>query len=733
VECNSEDFGLKDEQILETAKRRWKLVNDAESKQRQREREDIAYQIPENQWPADARKERIEQSRPMLSVSLLHQPMQIVQNQAANANLGINVSPVGEKTDKNLAKVMQELVRRIQRDSNANVARLWALDRAKQCGRGWYRIVTRYDEDAESTLDQEIGIERIFDQSMVYADPSSQNPDYSDGKWLYFGGWVRLDTFRELYPEESEEHFRDGDWEGISEHEPEWVRGTGPERAVLLLEEFEKEHETIHKNGHRMLVCRKVNWRTLTANKALDKTVWPSKYIPFIPVVGRELQPIDGERRWEGMVRPARDAQQFFNYSITSATERMALEPRAPFLVTPEQIAGYVKYWESANTRNWPYLPYNNVMADGKPLPPPQRMQIDQSGTSLSMMGVELGRNLVQSATAIFDPGLGAETDKEKSGRAILALQQQGDQGNSHYLNSMATVSMPLEGKQLLDLIPHVYDRPGRVTTVLGGEDEVRSIMVGVPFTTDPESGQPMEADPRAPGVQTFDFAKGGRYSVAVSIGKSKQTRLQEGREALAEMLPNLPPEAQVILLPTFLRFQEAPGSEEAADMMKRFRDMKFPGISGDDQPLSGEDAKAKVAAMEQQLQTMQQEMRAMAMALETDKAKQEATLVKTQMDNQTKLTIAKLDQLTELMVASMKASSDTRQGAMDRIHDKQQRDLDRATDVAKVAAGGQTQTWTKEGNQEQEGEREREQGQTHSTGREASSESGRDQPAEGE
>lgn len=729
---------MSDRDILETAKRRWKLVNDAESAQRLRETEDLKYQIAENQWPAEARKERSGTdgypARPMLSVSLLHQPMQIVQNQAANANLAVKVSPAGE-TNKELARVKEELYRRIQRDSNAALARLWALDRAKQAGRGWYRVVRRYDEDSENPLDQEIGIERILDQSTIYADPSSQMADYSDGRWLFCAAWLPLDVFRERYPKAKS--FRDGDFRALVEHEPDWVRGDGPDRAVFVAEYYDKRHKILEYEDRTREVCVGVTCRTICGVEVLEGGDWGGKYIPFVPVLGKELQPIEGERRWEGMVRPARDAQQFFNYSITSAVERMALEPRAPYVGYAEQFQGFEKFWDQANRRNFPYLPVRMLSADGKPLPLPQRSVIDTAGTSLAMMGTELGRNLVQSATAIFDPGLGQESDREKSGRAILALQQQGDAGTSHYLHSLATVSMPYEARIVLDLMPKVYDRPGRVTTLLGGEDEVRSIMLGVPFVTDPETQLPREVPKGTQGAQFFDLSE-GRYSTAVTIGKSYQTRLQEGREALGEMLPELPPEAQVILLPTFLRYQDSPGAQEAADLMKKFRDMKFPGLSEDGkQPLTAEQAQSKVAALEQQMQMMQQQLQAAVMAIETEQAKQQAVMAKAQLEAQTKLQLAALEQQGTAKEGALEVALEK----MEEMQQQQQRQfealqatLDRrleltihreemAHEVAMADAGGRTATYSRNQGQESGQEQENENSQGQTQGQESSSE----------
>jgi len=168
------------ETLLETAKRNFRLVQETEAHQREREKEDLRFQIAENQWDEAAKEQR--KGRPMLSISLLQQPMQLVQNQAASADLGVNIHPISEDADDELAEIKQGLYRRIERDSNASQVRLWAFDRAKQCGRGWYRVMTQWDEDGDDPFDQEIVIKRILYQDCVYMDPAAIEPDFSDAE-----------------------------------------------------------------------------------------------------------------------------------------------------------------------------------------------------------------------------------------------------------------------------------------------------------------------------------------------------------------------------------------------------------------------------------------------------------------------------------------------------------------------------------------------------------------------
>jgi hypothetical protein len=103
------------------------------------------------------------------------------------------------------------------------------------------------------------------------------------------------------------------------------------------------------------------------------------RYIPIIPVVGRELIPFEAERRWVGMIEPNKDAVRLLNYSASSAVEMASLETKAPYTMVEGQEEGHEQEWQLANVRNFPYLRYRNVSLNGTPAPPPQRTQVDTS------------------------------------------------------------------------------------------------------------------------------------------------------------------------------------------------------------------------------------------------------------------------------------------------------------------------------------------------------------------
>jgi hypothetical protein len=668
---------MSDDELLEQARRCYKIVSDTEYQQRQREREDLLFQMAENQWSDVAKRERsggmqggvMTPARPMLSISLLKQPMQLVYNQFTRARLGVNLHPVSEDANKELAETKQGLYRRIERDGGAEAARGWAFMRALVAGRGAYRVNKKYDEDSPpdsvASWDQEIVFQRILYQENVYMDPAAQEPDYSDAAWAFVISWMTKADFRKAFPKSKAAAATSSfEWEGLENEAPGWVKaaaGDNDEQGVLVAEywyrhvrrevivdpanpERKREREAVS------VYCYKIN-----GVEVLERQEWDGKYIPIVIVSAEELIPVDGQRRWQGMVRPARDAQMAYNYSISSAIEDISRLSKAPYVGAEGQFEGHEEKWNQANVRNFPYLEYKPTTIGDKPAPPPQPMQIDGTKLQLSLAMSEQARGMVQAATSVHEPSLGEMPTKRESqsGRAILALQQQSDAGTSQFIQGLV-VALRHEARIVLDLMPHVYDRPGRQTALVMGEDETETVMLGTPFVTDPESGRPTPADPRDPRAKTVDLSK-GKYGVSIDIGRSFQTRLQEGGEMLGEVIAKAPA-LMPLIGPTYFEFQDWPGAKEVAEILRKVRDQQYPGLAEGDDKNSPQALQAQNQALQGQLQQLQQQFQQAVQALQTDQAKQMAQVEVVKIKAQVDMELARMKHAADITVARIKA-----------------------------------------------------------------------------
>ncbi len=678
----SED--AEDTSLLETARKRHKFASEAWDKQRIREKEDLEYQIPENQWTPQARKER--EGRPTLSIDRISQPRQLILNQMRSAQLGVQIHPVSEDADDDGAEVRQGIYRHIERNSRAAIARYWAFDRATTAGTGAYMVLTEYDEDSDVKGDQKIVVKRILHQDGVLFDPSAQEPDFSDGHFVFIESWLSRDEFKRQFPKAKVPEKGSLEWESAFSEAPDWFR----DEDVLTVWYWWKEFD---KDG----TVRKIHCDKLCSWEALEEETFPGKLIPIIPVVGKELQPYDAERHWVGMIRPMKDGQELYNFAASSLVESMAAEPKAPWVLVPEQIEGYEEWWDHANTRNFTRLPYKPVVKDGLLVPPPQRTQVDSSKMQLSLMALQQADQFLMATSATFEASQGRLSQKERSGKAILALQQQSDSGNSHFLQNYAEYSLPYEARVILGLMPIVYDRPGRVTHILRGDDDkTEAVILNKPFIVDPQTKRPKpyeEPKPAPPGMSTslpprppmagpqgaapgpapmagppqpppqpkhYDLTK-GKYSVAVSVGKSFQTRLQEGSAMIGELLGNKP-ELFMPMADIYLKFQDWPGHEEMAKRMRRVIGQQYPGLLDEGQAgqPSPDQLKAQIEGMGRQMQAMTQQLQAAVQAIQTKQAEQAAKIQIAEMERDTKLRISAADNETKLAIAGMEKKVET-------------------------------------------------------------------------
>jgi len=712
---------MADTQTLTDALTRFKASRDAYERQRQREQEDLAFQVPELQWDADSRRQRegtiignvAIPPRPTLSISKLDQPVQLVLNQQKSAQLGVNIHPLSEDADADTAEMLQGLYRHIERDSRAQQARSWAFDRAVKAGMGFYRVNTVYDEHCGSPFDQKVVLQRILQQDMVFLDPSAQEPDWSDGEYAFICTWLSMDRFQREYPKSAMADYDARALQALVRDVPDWVRVDGEANAVLIAEYFRVEYvdreyvqladgravfadevtpeeaALVRPDAQRRAVkAPRVWWSVINGIEELTPAQeWNGRYIPIIPVLGRELQPFDGERRFVGMIRPARDGQRLFNYAASNAVEIAALEPRAPFLMAEGQNEGYERMWEQANTRNFPSLIYKPTTIAGQPAQPPQRVPVDASRMSTSMALMQQADAFIQSTTAVFDPALGRLNQSERSGRALLALQQQSDAGTSHYIANLADIAMTYEAKVVLDLIPRIYDRPGRVVQLLDGEDDSTQALINQPFVTDPRTGRPQALPgvgpmplPMPPGKRKhYDLSKGA-YGVSVSIGRSYQTRLQEGADEIGQIL-TASPALMPLIGPIYFKFRDFPGAREIADLLKKQRAQMFPYLREDES--GGPPPEVLVPQLQQQVQQMQQQLAQAAQVIKTEQVKHSAQLelerMKVQADiqlqgmkNAATIEVKKIDALTKGVLLDKQADNEAQALALEHQYAQQ-------------------------------------------------------------
>lgn len=659
--------------VVKDAIELYQLEDDANGKQRRREKEDLEFQVadPEHHWTEEARKSRQAQTingqqipgQPMLAMPVLDQPIQLVLNQERAAHLAVNVHPLSEDADDDTAEVYGDLYRTIQRDSGAGMVRSWAFNRGVKAGRGAYRIITEPDPSGKLG-DLRIALKRILFQESARWDPFAQEPDFSDADWCMVSTWVPWARLKRQHPKAKIASYTDGEFVEMSQSIPAWIRDGNKGKACLVVEFFRKEWA----EGEGADESYTIHWYKLTCTDVLDQEEMDCRDLPLVPTIGNELIPFDDERRWEGIIRPNKDAARLVDYAGSNAISIAALEPRAPWILAEGQDEGFELEYQLSGVRNFPVIHYVPKTLGGSAVPPPSRTQVDVSRLGPSMQLLQMGQQFVHGGTGAFEAALGQAAPNAKTKGGTLALQQQHDQGNSHWLDNQVEITLACEARIILNWIPYVYDRPGRIVNAVTVENKTRAIMLNQPFVMGPDK-RPIAApraqapespqqqpgavlglqQPAQPKVKHYDLKK-GRYGIVATAGKSYKSRVEEGSDRLGQLL-QADPALMPILGPNWMHFQDFPGKQEAEDILLKWRDQQFPWLADEDEQPN---ATMQLQQAKMQLQKIQEQLQQASEMIRTDAAKQQATVAKAKLDADTKLKLAAIDSSLTLRKQAM-------------------------------------------------------------------------------
>ena len=610
--------------ILATARARLDLAVSALAESREDEIDDLRFYAgsPDNhwQWPADVLATRgavqgqTINARPCLTINKLPQHVRQVTNDQRQNRPGAKVIPVDDNADVEVADIFNGMIRHIEYISDADVAYDTACENQVSYGEGYIRLLTEYCED--NTFDQDIKIGRVRNSFSVYMDPTIQDPTGADAKWCFVTEDVTKAEFERMYPDASpittlqslgvgdqsisnwlnEDTIRIADYYYIDYDRTTLnlypgnataFEGTPEDKQLRAI--YGKPKKSRESDRPKVKYCK------INGYEILEEREWAGKYIPVIRIVGNEFE-VDGRLYVSGLVRNAKDAQRMYNYWVSQEAEMLALAPKAPFIGYGGQFEGYEQQWKTANTQNWPYLEVNPDVTDGQGgmLPLPQRAQPPMASSGLLQAKAGASED-IKSTTGQYNASLGMGSN-ERSGKAILARQREGDVGTYHYGDNLAR-GVRHVARQLVDLIPKIYDTQ-RIARIIGEDGETKMIKIN------PEQQQPVNkiVDERGIVMEKIYNPGVGKYDVVAITGPGYATKRQEALEAMAQLLQGNP-QLWAVAGDLFVKNMDWPGAQE---MSKRFAKTIDPKFLSD-----GEDNPALQAA-QQQMQAMGQEMEQM-------------------------------------------------------------------------------------------------------------------------
>ena len=610
--------------ILAQARSRLDLAMSALSESREDEIDDLKFYAgsPDNcwQWPADVLATRgavqgqTINARPTLTINKLPQHVRQVTNDQRQNRPGAKVIPVDDKADVDVAEVFNGMIRHIEYISDADVAYDTACENQVAYGEGYIRLLTEYCDD--TTFDQDIKIGRIRNSFSVYMDPTIQDPTGADAKWCFITEDVTKEDYERMYPDAApittlqslgvgdqsisnwlnedtiriaDYYYIDYDRTTLNLYPGNATAFEGTPEDKQLRAVYGKPKRSRESDRARVKYCK------INGYEILEEREWAGKYIPVIRIVGNEFE-VDGRLYVSGLVRNAKDAQRMYNYWVSQEAEMLALAPKAPFIGYGGQFEGYEDKWKTANTQNWPYLEVNPDVTDGQGavLPLPQRAQPPMASSGLLQAKAGAAED-IKATTGQYNASLGMGSN-ERSGKAILARQKEGDVGTYHYGDNLARGVRHI-ARQLIDLIPKIYDTQ-RIARIIGEDGETKMVKIN------PEQQEPVNKimDEQGIVLEKIYNPGVGKYDVVAVTGPGYATKRQEALEAMAQLLQGNPQLWQVAG-DLFVKNMDWPGAQE---MSKRFAKTIDPKIMADN------DKSPELQAAEQQIQAMGAEMEQM-------------------------------------------------------------------------------------------------------------------------
>ncbi len=474
------------------------------------------------------------------------------------------VRPASNGATEPVADIYGGLCRSIEQASRSEQIYKEQYKYAVAGGYGAWRLMPVYmSDDGEGSFDQVLRLINISNPQTVIWDPQCADPCAGDANYCIVAERIAKDVYHALYRDESGVSFnvsRDS-YGWFTDQEvriAEYFERIPTEKKIAQMTDgtvrdytdelrsvedhfdekgiTEETHPVVRvakfKNGKRR-IRRTVKWQVLWvkvdgSNILEGPHVYDWKRIPVVRCPGRYIN-IEGRKKFQSLVRHAKDAQRSYNSRASDTIERSALLPKAPYLVTEQMIKGYENEWAQANIQTRPYLPYNvdNKAPEGGMPFRVAPLDLPQGALALAQMAI----SDIQATIGFFDPALGNAEDMNRvSGKALVQHTKRSDLGTYEFVDGFQA-ALQLTWEMMIDMIPTVYDAE-RVERIVGADDTEKLVQLNK-----------MHKDDHGNDI-IYDL-KTGAYDVTVTIGPSYQTARQETLATLIDAAQSIPSVAQ--------------------------------------------------------------------------------------------------------------------------------------------------------------------------------------------
>lgn len=549
----------KDSEIIELALERYKN-GFPDTINREQALDDLKMLNGENHWNEDIVTQRELTRRPCLVINRLPSFLDRITGDQKKNKAGINLSPANNEANKDIANIIEGLIRDIQYQSKASNIYDYAFSYAAGCGFGFFRFLTQYEND--KSFNQVIRMKHIKNPFSVTIDPAAKGINYIDMNWAFISEYINKKEFEKMYLDKGNLEFtnQQGEmYEGwyfedkikLTEY---WVREKKTKRILFLSNGETVDDLWLRENKDYLNIMQlevlkertaeqhKVKQYIMTASDILEENEWAGKYIPIVPVLGKSLN-IDGKMIYRGIIRHAKDSQRMYDYWRSAATEVVQNAPKASHLMTPEQVRGHETMWNQSITNPKGYVLYNYIPNQQ----PPIRNSLDNVPQGIF---TEINGTIEDiKATIGFDnmPLVNQEVSSKTFGMAYQA----GGITQYEFVDNL-NIAIEHGGCILLDLIPHIYDSQ-RDLVIKNREDNDMAVTVNKKENSN----------------QITNDITSGEYNAVINVGPNWTTQRHESAYEMGKLLQVMPQEAR-LFLDIFAEHLDWPGAEKLARRFKK-------------------------------------------------------------------------------------------------------------------------------------------------------------------
>jgi len=565
--------------VLEVAKKRYKVATDAWGAIVRAAREDLDFLSDEDsaQWDAREYNSRATIGRPAIQVDQLTQYVHQVVNDIRMNTPTIDIIPADLESDPDTAEFIAGRIKAIEYKSNADSAYDTAIDFSVKSSLGFIRVDRKYVTD--ESFEQELCIRRVVNPLSIYIDPESIEADGSDAKWGFVLEEMSLEEFKDKWPDATAMSFgnesKQMEKDQITIAEYFYIDEKSEEYGQMADGGREKAAKGKKYSAKRKVKKRVVHHCKLAFEDILEETTFPGKYIPLVPVYGEEAWR-DGKRYLYSLIRKAKQSQMMFNLQASLELESLMKQQQAPMMAAVGQLRGFEDDYRNPDKAM--VLFYHTTDAEGNQAAMPQRMQPPMTPTGNRNAKLDAVDN-IKATLGMYSSSSNGTRFNATSGKQELIQQQQGDTATYHFGDNL-TKSITHVGKIILCALPEVEDT-ARMVTMVDKEENYK--IMGVNGAMAPE--------------QERSFSYSDKYDVRVTTGAPFATQRQEAAQMYTQLIQSMP-ELMPIIGDLVFKYQDSPGSKAISERLKKTIDPKF----------LEEDNADPAAAMQQQMMQMQQE-----------------------------------------------------------------------------------------------------------------------------